>query len=143
MPAQPYNRTRQRWCAPSRPSSPSAPTTPQPSASDETPSATTHRPNGRAPDNHGEPRRRSHNAPHRPNCWISAAVSTLPRAARPVTGWALPVVGLVGTQFSQPYGERLSGCFAPGERGWLRISDAYEFRHRELLEHLAPTTSAD
>jgi hypothetical protein len=23
------------------------------------------------------------------------------------------------------------------------ISDAYEFRHRELLEHLAPTTSAD
>jgi len=27
---------------------------------------------------------------------------------------------------------------AQDERGWLRISDAYEFRHRELLEHLAP-----
>ncbi|MCA1680821.1 MAG: hypothetical protein LC777_18680 [Actinobacteria bacterium] len=27
---------------------------------------------------------------------------------------------------------------AEDERGWLRISDAYEFRHRELLEHLAP-----
>lgn len=24
------------------------------------------------------------------------------------------------------------------ERGWLRITDAYEFRHHELLEHLAP-----
>lgn len=29
------------------------------------------------------------------------------------------------------------------ERGWLRISDAYEFRHRELLEHLAPTPPPD
>jgi hypothetical protein len=28
---------------------------------------------------------------------------------------------------------------ARDERGWLRITDAYEFRHRELLEHLAPT----
>jgi hypothetical protein len=25
-------------------------------------------------------------------------------------------------------------------RGWLRVSDAYEFRHRELLEHLANST---
>jgi len=30
----------------------------------------------------------------------------------------------------------LAWC-AEDERGWLRISDAYEFRHRELLEHLA------
>jgi hypothetical protein len=30
---------------------------------------------------------------------------------------------------------------ARDERGWLRISDAYEFRHRELLEHLAPATT--
>ena len=30
----------------------------------------------------------------------------------------------------------LDWCAEPG-RGWLRASDAYEFRHRELLEHLA------
>jgi Flp pilus assembly protein TadB len=30
---------------------------------------------------------------------------------------------------------------ARDERGWLRITDAYEFRHRELLEHLAPSTA--
>jgi hypothetical protein len=30
----------------------------------------------------------------------------------------------------------LEWCAAP-ERGWIRITDAYEFRHRELLEHLA------
>jgi hypothetical protein len=30
------------------------------------------------------------------------------------------------------------------EQGWLRIADAYEFRHRELLEHLTqPATPAD
>jgi hypothetical protein len=29
---------------------------------------------------------------------------------------------------------------AEDARGWLRISDAYEFRHGELLEHLAPAT---
>jgi hypothetical protein len=29
------------------------------------------------------------------------------------------------------------------ERAWLRLSDAYEFRHRELLEHLAPSPSGD
>jgi hypothetical protein len=29
----------------------------------------------------------------------------------------------------------LEWCALP-ERGWLRISDAYEFRHRELLDHL-------
>jgi hypothetical protein len=28
---------------------------------------------------------------------------------------------------------------AHDERNWLRITDAYEFRHRELLEHLAPS----
>jgi hypothetical protein len=28
---------------------------------------------------------------------------------------------------------------AEDERAWLRISDAYEFRHRELLEYLAQT----
>jgi hypothetical protein len=27
------------------------------------------------------------------------------------------------------------------DRGWLRVSDAYEFRHRELLEHLARETT--
>jgi len=32
---------------------------------------------------------------------------------------------------------------AEDEQGWLRISDAYEFRHRELLEHLAPATPPD
>lgn len=32
--------------------------------------------------------------------------------------------------------EFLHWCAAP-ERGWLRVSDACEFRHRELLEHLA------
>jgi hypothetical protein len=30
---------------------------------------------------------------------------------------------------------------ADDERSWIRISDAYEFRHRELLEHLAPKTT--
>jgi hypothetical protein len=30
----------------------------------------------------------------------------------------------------------LDWCAAP-ERGWLRITDVYEFRHRELQEHLA------
>jgi len=28
----------------------------------------------------------------------------------------------------------LDWCASPN-RGWLRVSDAYEFRHRELLEH--------
>ena len=32
--------------------------------------------------------------------------------------------------------EFLDWCAMP-ERGWLRVSDAYEFRHRELLNHLA------
>lgn len=32
--------------------------------------------------------------------------------------------------------------FVSDERAWLRISDAYEFRHRELLEHLALTPPA-
>jgi hypothetical protein len=32
--------------------------------------------------------------------------------------------------------EFLSWCAEPA-RGWLRITDAYEFRHRELLDHLA------
>jgi hypothetical protein len=50
-------------------------TTRQPSASDEIPSATADRPAGRTPPhNHGESRRRSHNAPDRPNCWGQAAV---------------------------------------------------------------------
>jgi hypothetical protein len=35
----------------------------------------------------------------------------------------------------------LDWCASPG-RGWLRVSDAYEFRHRELLEHLADTSGA-
>jgi hypothetical protein len=30
----------------------------------------------------------------------------------------------------------LDWCAAP-QRAWLRVSDAYEFRHRELLDHLA------
>lgn len=30
---------------------------------------------------------------------------------------------------------------ARDDRGWLRITDAYEFRHRELLEHLAARTA--
>lgn len=34
--------------------------------------------------------------------------------------------------------EFLDWCSMP-ERGWLRASDAYEFRHRELLDHLAPS----
>lgn len=29
---------------------------------------------------------------------------------------------------------------AEDERGWLRITNAYEFRHRQLLEHLASQT---
>jgi hypothetical protein len=32
---------------------------------------------------------------------------------------------------------------AQEERGWLRISDAYEFRHRGLLDHLSPRPPAD
>jgi hypothetical protein len=32
--------------------------------------------------------------------------------------------------------EFLDWCAEP-QRGWLRVSDAYEFRHRELLDHLA------
>jgi hypothetical protein len=35
--------------------------------------------------------------------------------------------------------EFLEWC-ADDERGWLRITDAYEFRHREFLDHLALTT---
>jgi hypothetical protein len=34
----------------------------------------------------------------------------------------------------------LRWCCAP-EREWMRASDAYEFRHRELLDHLSGTTS--
>jgi hypothetical protein len=29
-------------------------------------------------------------------------------------------------------------CCAQLSRGWLRITSAYEFRHREVLDHLAP-----
>lgn len=36
--------------------------------------------------------------------------------------------------------EFLDWCASPN-RGWMRVSDAYEFRHRELLEHLATTAS--
>jgi hypothetical protein len=39
----------------------------------------------------------------------------------------------------QPF---LEWCAAP-ERGWLRLSDACEFRHRELLDHLALETEAE
>lgn len=34
---------------------------------------------------------------------------------------------------------RFMNCCAKPEQGWLRVSDAYEFRHRELLDHLAPS----
>jgi DNA-binding CsgD family transcriptional regulator len=36
--------------------------------------------------------------------------------------------------------EFLSFCAGP-RRGWLRTTNAYEFRHRELLDHLAPAES--
>jgi hypothetical protein len=35
----------------------------------------------------------------------------------------------------------LRWCAEP-QRGWLRITDAYEFRHRELLDHLASSPSS-
>jgi hypothetical protein len=35
----------------------------------------------------------------------------------------------------------LSWCAEPS-RGWLRITNAYEFRHRELLDHLVPPQSS-
>jgi hypothetical protein len=41
---------------------------------------------------------------------------------------------------------RLPGFFewcARDERAWLRITEAYEFRHRELLEYLAPPPPRD
>jgi hypothetical protein len=38
--------------------------------------------------------------------------------------------------------EFLAWCTLP-ERGWLRASDAYEFRHRQLLEYLAGATEPD
>jgi hypothetical protein len=52
--------------------------------------------------------------------------------------WRLSARGVLPTKLPA----FLEWC-AQDERGWLRISDAYEFRHRELLEHLAPTTSVD
>ena len=104
MPAQPYNRTQQRWCALSARSSPSAPTTPAVRAGRDTLSYDSSVHWTRTPDNHGA-RRRSHNAPDRPNRWISAAVSTPAPAAEALsTLTAGTVVGLVGTQFSQPPG---------------------------------------
>jgi hypothetical protein len=36
----------------------------------------------------------------------------------------------------------LEWCALP-ERGWLRLSDACEFRHRELLDHLASDTDTE
>ncbi|MEA2520993.1 MAG: hypothetical protein QOI81_639, partial [Actinomycetota bacterium] len=33
----------------------------------------------------------------------------------------------------------LEWCALP-ERSWLRVTDAYEFRHRDLLDHLIATT---
>jgi len=47
--------------------------------------------------------------------------------------WRLARRGLAPRKLPQ----FLLWCAAP-ERGWLRVSDAFEFRHRELLDYLAP-----
>jgi hypothetical protein len=51
--------------------------------------------------------------------------------------WRLYTRGLLPRRLPQ----FLSWCAQPS-RGWLRITNAYEFRHRALLDHLAPAPSS-
>ncbi len=51
--------------------------------------------------------------------------------------WLLYTRGLLPRRLPQ----FLDWCAEPS-RGWLRITNAYEFRHRSLLDHLAPVQSS-